>query len=587
MSERRLRRLAAILVADVAGYSRLAATDENATLARLTQLRNELFAPLVAERDGRVVKFMGDGALVEFASAVDAVGFAVTLQRAVETQEAVRPDAERLRLRIGINLGDVVVEDGDLYGDGVNIAARLEQLADVGGICIADSVRRLVHGKLEEDFEDTGERQLKNIPVPLRVWKWAAAGKGSRHGRAMPATVTDRPTVVVLPFDEIGPPVDDFFTDGVVEEVTSALSRVRDFFVIARQSAYVYKGRFVDAREIGRELGVRYVVEGTVRRASARVRISIQLVDAASGTQLWGARYEEPLEDLFEMQDRIASQVAGAISPSIRASEIAFARSRAPDDLRARDLVLRAYPHFWAHRKEDNSRAIELLSDALDRDPEYPIARALRAWCRAQSAAYMWSDRPAEARAAALADAEVAAHHAEDHAPTLVALGATWSLASTEYALARSFIERALAIDPNNAWGWLRFGWLEVMWGRFEEGLGHLAKAEMLSPLDPFLFNIRFGQAAAWRELGRFDRAIELIERGLHEGPGVTWAYRMLAGCCALAGQNEKAAAAVRALLHHYPRITVAYVRESVPPAILESNPHYFEGLRRAGLPEA
>jgi TolB-like protein/lipopolysaccharide biosynthesis regulator YciM len=403
---------------------------------------------------------------------------------------------------------------------------------------------------------------------------------------AAPQRAQGQPTVVVMPFDDLGGQQDDFFADGVVEEVTAALSRIKDFFVIARQSAYTYKGRFVDVREVGRDLGVAYAVEGTVRRGGERVRITVQLVETATGRQLWAERFEDASTEIFDLQDRIASQVAGAINPSIRASEIERARQTPPENLLAYDLVLRALPHFWAHRKEDNEKALALFDEASKRDPDYGVALAFKGWGHAQQTTYLWADDPTAERAKAIAAADRAALLVHDHATALTAIGAAYSLCTTDQAHAASFIERALALDPNNAWGWMRAGWLKTLNAEMQDAIPCFERALALSPFDPFAFNIYFGMACAYAELSDFAKAIELAEKGLHSGPGVTWAYRMLASYHAQAGNKEKAAAALAAFLHHNPGMTMEKLRQGMPPSLQKSQPNYMEGLRKAGMPE-
>ncbi|MGF1629219.1 MAG: CadC-family transcriptional regulator [Kiloniellaceae bacterium] len=389
-----------------------------------------------------------------------------------------------------------------------------------------------------------------------------------------------------MPFDDLGGERNDFFADGVVEEITAALSRIKDFFVIARQSAYVYKGRFVDVREVGRDLGVAYAVEGTVRRGGERVRITVQLVETATGRQLWAERFEGDSAELFDLQDRIASQVAGAINPSIRASEIEKARQTPPENLQAYDLVLRALPHFWAHRREDNETALTLFDEALAKDPDYGVALAFKAWCHAQQTAYIWAEDPTAERVKAIAAADRAALLVHDHATALTAIGAAYSLCTIDQAHAASFIERALALDPNNAWGWMRAGWLKTLNAQMKEAIPCFERALALSPFDPFTFNIYFGMAVAHGELRDFARAIEWAEKGLHSGPGVTWAYRMLASYHAQAGNKVQAAAALAEFLRHYPGMTLEKLRQGMPPSLQASQPQYMEGMRKAGMPE-
>jgi adenylate cyclase len=310
------------------------------------------------------------------------------------------------------------------------------------------------------------------------------------------------------------------------------------------------------------------------------------LVDTETGRQLWSDRFEDASSGLFELQDRIASRVAGAINPSIRASEIEKARQTPPENLQAYDLVLRALPHFWAHRKEDNETALALFDAALVKDPDYGVALAFKAWCHAQQTAYLWAEDPAAERAEAVAAAGRAALLVHDHATALAAIGAAYSLCTEDQAHAASFIDRALALDPNNAWGWMRAGWLKTLNAEMVDAIACFERALALSPFDPFTFNIYFGTASAYAELGDFGKAIELAEKGLHSAPGVTWAYRMLASYYAQAGQQEKAAAALDEFLRHNPGMTMEKLRQGMPPSLQKSQPQYMEGLRKAGMPE-
>lgn len=395
-----------------------------------------------------------------------------------------------------------------------------------------------------------------------------------------------RPSLAVLPFVESGVADADMFADGIVEEITGALSRVREFHVIARQSAYALADVQLEIPDIAKRLGVAYLVEGSVRRSGERVRISVQLVRGKDGHLLWSERFDDRIDDLFDLQDRIAARVAGQISPNLRAAEISRARSTPPADRSAYELTLSAMPHFWSHLRDDNLRAIDLLGQALERDPDYAWALAMKAWCHAQQAAYLWTDDPASERELAAALARRAAPMAADHAQTLTAICAALSLTSEDQTLPKTFIDRALAIDPNSAWGWLRAGWLHCLFNEPEKALDYFARAEALSPLDPFLFNIRFGQANAHAELKRYDEAIRLVREGLNMAPGVDWAYRMLAAYHGMKGDEDGAADAARRYLQAYPNATIAKLKASMPPSIYMTQKAYFEGMRRAGLPE-
>jgi adenylate cyclase len=324
-----IRRLAAILAADVAGYSRLIGADEGGTLERLKTLRRDLLDPKIAEYRGRLVKTTGDGLLVEFSSVVDALRCAVDVQREMTGRNTGVPSDNRIEFRIGINVGDIVVEDGDIFGDGVNVAARLEALAEPGGICVAARVQEDAAGKLDLAFEDIGEQQLKNIARPVRVCRVVTEARPETLQPGADPPLPDKPSIAVLPFANMsGDPEQEYFADGMVEEIITALSRIRWLFVIARNSTFTYKGHSINVKQVGRELGVRYVLEGSVRKAGGRVRITAQLIDATNGAHLWADRFDGPLGDIFDLQDKVATSVAGVIEPALQAAETARSAHR-------------------------------------------------------------------------------------------------------------------------------------------------------------------------------------------------------------------------------------------------------------------
>jgi TolB-like protein len=415
----------------------------------------------------------------------------------------------------------------------------------------------------------------------------AASNKNPSSDLGFPSnTVINRPgpAIAVLPFDSLSG-VNEAFADGIVEEITGALARMRDFFVIARQSAYAFKGQALDVRDIGARLGVRYLLEGTVQRSGKRVRITTQLIDAETGVQLWAERFDGELEDIFAFQDTISARVAGALHPSLRAAEIERARKKPPDVLEAYDLVMRAYPHMWAHTQSDNAQAIALLERALACDARYGLATALLAWCHAQEAAYLWSKDPVASHEISLGLARRAAMLVEDDATALASIGAAESMCSGDLDLANSFIERALRIDPNHAWAWLRSGWLCFYAGQFDHALHHFERALSLSPLDPFAFNIYVGMGICHAELGNHEKGIQFVEMGIRARPGMSWAYRGLAYVAVAAGKLQKARDAMAVFLAAHPSMTVAKMQEAMPKAIL-SKAKYWEAMRQAGLPE-
>ncbi len=420
----------------------------------------------------------------------------------------------------------------------------------------------------------------------------AAELRGTGHAAPPPRPpVEDRPTLAVLPFDEIGAAQDDMFAVGIVEEITGALSHIREFDVIARQSAFVLQGLGLDHAAAAARLGADYLVEGSVRRSGERVRIAVQLVSGGDGRTLWSERFDDRIDDLFALQDRIAARVAGRLHPSLRTEEIARAGRRPPESRSAYELKLTALPHFWSHRKEDNAVAIRLFDEALKRDSGYVPAIAYKSWALAQQPSYMWSDTPIQDHAEALALADSAAARAGDHAPTLVAISATYALSGDDPERSLHYAERALAIDPSNAWGWMRRGWALHYRGDQEAALRDFAESGRLSPLDPFHFNVHLGRSAAYRQMGDLDAAIAELRTGMRQNPGVTWAYRMLVGTCAMAGREAEAEEAARAFFRHYPHMTLAYMKSCMPPSIRFRQDGYqaaFDAIfASVGIPEA
>ncbi|QND43549.1 tetratricopeptide repeat protein (plasmid) [Rhizobium leguminosarum bv. viciae] len=585
------RKLAAILSTDVVGFSRLTALDEETTVRELTLCHDQI-AALVLEHGGRIFGSAGDGLVAEFPSAVQAVRCSVEMQRSLLSRSNDFPQDRRLEFRIGINLGDVIVSGDDLLGDGVNIATRLQEIAAPSGICISGSVREHLDGKVLFTLTSLGERVLKNIPKPVSVFRvdWPeenGEGNGAGSVRSFSARFgKDQPSIVVMPFDNLSGQSDEYFVDGVVEEITAALSRVRNFFVIARQSAFTYKGRFVDVRSVGRELSVTYVVEGTVRRGGDRLRISVQLVEAEMRTQLWSERYEGATQDIFEFQDRIAAQVAGAVHPAIRSAEIELAMRKPPSSLRAYDLVMRAYPYLWGQNKDAIKRAIPLLQDAIEIDPAYGRAHAFLAWCHAQNLGYIWTDEPEKDLECALRAIEVAAASIDDDPTALTATGGALSHCGDQEG-ASAYLERALALDPNNAWGWARYGWVASYRGQPDCARERFERAMTLSPADPLAFNMRMGLALSLALAGKLSEAISIAREVVNKHPEVTWPYRMMSAWSAMSGDEDTARWAAKKLLAAEPGFTIQrYMTRPVFRASPQWADQMAEGLRQAGLPE-
>ena len=579
--ERVERKLTAVLAADVAGYSRLIGADEEGTLARLRAHQRELVDPKIAEHKGRIVKTTGDGLLAEFASVVDALRCATEVQAGMTRRNAdVLPDM-RIEFRIGIHQGDIVVEDGDIFGDGVNIAARLEGLAAPGGICVSARVQEDAAGKLDLAFEDIGEQRLKNIARPLRVYR-VGADRTVQPALALP----DKPSMAVLPFQDMtGDPEQDYFVDGMVEEITTAIARLPWLFVIARNSAFTYKGKAVDVKQVARELGVRYVLEGSVRKAGTRVRITGQLIDTSTGAHIWADRFDGTLDDIFELQDKVASGVVGAIEPKLRLAEMQRAIRKPTASLDAYDLYLRALVEFRKWTIESRREAMGLLRQALALDASYTPAAGLFAWCCVLQIANRAISNEEAAEGVRIARLAIEAG-TEDPDGLWMSGWSIFAIAG-DGAAGLSAIERALELNPNSALAWTFCGWLHGYLNRPALAIEALQRAMRLSPLDPQRFGFYGALALAHLVDGRYEETIEWADRALHEQPRATAVVEYKAAACGHLARAEHGRECVRRLRELRPWSTIASIRRGiehiVSPEVLTL---YLEGLRKAGLPE-
>lgn len=581
-TKRTQRQLAAIISVDVVGFSRLMGADEDGTLATLKRLQKNIVSPQVARHQGRIVKLMGDGAIISFSSVVDAVGAAIAIQEEMRAfNENITPE-KAVAMRIGINLGDVILEGTDIFGDGVNVAARIQEVCIPGGVALSATAYEHVNGKVDATFVDVGERVLKNIVRKVRVFRWPDT---QAHDAPEWLALPDKPSIAVLPFDNMSSdPDQDYFADGIVEGLTAALSRIRSFFVIARNSAFAYKGRHMNVIDIGRELGVGYVLEGSVQRAGGKLRITVQLIETTSGAHLWAEKYDGADSELFDLQDRITEQVAGALQPSIQRAEIDRARRKRPHDMGAYDYAMRAMQHVWMQEQDEAAKALELLENALEIDPDYPLALALSAWCWSQHLVYSWSEEIVPIKARALAMVEKAAGLSGDDPLILSVLGVVHTFARN-YGTARILLERAIAIDPNAAWALSRLGWLEVYADDPGAAFQHFEHAIRLSPLDPMNFNNLVGMAAAHQISGGYNASANLFQRALMERPNAFWIHRNLAPALLAAGRSEEAVASKNAMLKAYPDMTIKRYKEAMvlSPQALED---IAINLRKLGIPE-
>jgi adenylate cyclase len=571
------RKLSAILAADVAGYSRLMGLDEEGTLARLTALRRDVFDPSVSRHRGRIVKTTGDGLLVEFASAVDAVRCARDIQAEITSRTAGEGDDRRIAYRVGINVGDIVEQDGDIYGDGVNIAARLEGIAEAGGICISARVQEDVAGRIDLVFEDMGEQVLKNIARPIHAFRLQPGPVATAR-----APSSDKPSIAVLPFQNMsGDPDQEYVGDGIAEDIITALSKLRGVFVIARNSSFTYKGRAVDVKQVARELSVRYVLEGSVRRAGDRLRVTGQLIDAMSGNHIWAERYDRPVADIFAVQDEITVNVVAAIEPQLYAAEYHRLQSKPPERLDAWGCVVRAMPFIWTWVSQTDETGIALLKRAIELDPAYPRARSLLAWTFATRV--MLGNMDFER---GISEALNLAHRAIDLDPedpwAHLAAGYVYTF-SRRFGPAVEELNEALQRNPSFAFARIILAVAHGFAGLAEEGYRQLDIATKLSPRD-------YAQAANFSVEGlchlvayRYEDAVTAERRAVQLRPDFGTAWRTLTAAAGIACDIELARRGLAECRRLQPNVSLDWVERHYPLIRVEDRSRYVEGLRRAG----
>jgi len=577
------RRLAAILAADVVSFAAQMSRDEEGTHAKVLSFRRDIFEPSVSDHEGRLVKTTGDGFLVEFVSPVQAVRCALAVQGALAAAQSGDFAELLLQVRIGVNLGDIIIEDdGDIYGEGVNIAARLEQLAQPGGICVSDKIFEEVRGKLDCTFHDLGEQRVKNIAKPVRVYSLSAPGDAQKRPiLALP----DRPSIAVLPFANLsGDPEQEYFADGLVEDIITGLSRVRSFFVIARNSSFTYKGRIVDVRQISRELGVQYILEGSIRKAGSRVRISGQLVDGTTGHHVWADRFDGDMSDIFELQDRVTESVVGAVEPSIGLEEIRQSHRRPTQYAGAYDLYLRALPCFYGMTREGFADVRKLTNEALTIDPEFTLARALGAYIRSISVSQSWHE-PDDARVAVRMAKEVLSQARDD--PTSLRFAAqVMSYSAKDYETALGAIERSLYLNPSSAQGYTGSGWVNTYAAYPLVAIDHFHRALRLSPVDPEKGIALSGIGMSYLMLDRFDEALEAGERALREMPNYATSYRVVIAALVGLKRFDEARNAAMRLMKAFPRYSLGLQAQINPWRDGTFAQRYLDALRAAGIPE-
>ncbi len=564
--ERVERRLAAVLAADVAGYSRLMGTDEVGTLATLKALRREIIDPAVAELRGRIVKTTGDGLLVEFASAVDAVTCAMSIQEKTAEWNGMISGPHFL-FRIGINVGDIIIDGDDIFGDGVNVSARVENECEPGGVCLSSSAFEQVRGKTAFAFDDLGERSLKNIDRPVRLYAARHAGKeagapSSEANRLLP--LPTRPSIAVLPFQNMsGDPEQEYFADGVVEDIITALSRFKSLFVIARNSSFTYKGKAIDIKQVGRELGVRYVLEGSVRKAGGQVRITGQLLEASTGTHLWANKFDAPIEDVFELQDEVTASVVGAIAPRLVDAEVETARRKRPDDLGSYDHYLRGLSQLYEFTPVSCKRAHSEARKAIELDPNFGPAYALAAFSHYVRKFNLGDDLSDEEVTEALEFIATALKLALDDEGVLTRASMLFSNVANEFERGLVLANRAIALNPNFAGAHNAKGWACLFLGKFDDATEAFTAGLRFNPLDRW--NLRSalrGLASTCSMRRRYDEALIWAHRLLFEvDPKDLLSLVIVCDAKLRLGQVDEAGDFAKKICNFYPHLTLGLLK--------------------------
>jgi len=579
------RRLSAILAADVVGYTRLMEADEAGTHARLKAVRSDIVDPKLAECGGRIVKTTGDGMLVEFTSAVEAV------RSAIEVQEKMAANGGDIRFRVGVNIGDIIIENDDIFGDGVNLAARLEAAAPVGGVLISAAVHDHIVGKVMASFSDGGAQSFKNISKPVQVWRWHPDGDDSQAPAAAvkkaPLALPDKPSIAVLPFNNMsGDPEQEYFSDGITEDIITALSKFRWFFVTARNSTFAYKGQSPNIPEIARQLGVQYVLEGSVRKAGNRVRITAQLIDALSGNHIWAERYDRELVDIFDLQDEITSAITGAVAPELAGSLRSLSTKKAPESLDAWDLHNRAMWHLYRFNKADAAAAEELFERAIQADPGFAAAHASLGYQHFLNVILGFSENSAESLDAGYNAAKRAVELDDKDSLGHCMMGRILVMYGRHDASIAA-LDRALDLNPNSAIVRLSFG-LALAWaGRNAEAISHLDEALRLSPSDPSGWSGENLKAVCLAGLERYDEALAAAQRAIQYPNADFWPRAQKAFVLARMGRTAEAEAALAEARDMRPDLSVALIGRMLSGYYEEGKIDYIDTLCKAGLPEA
>ncbi|MDH3691482.1 MAG: adenylate/guanylate cyclase domain-containing protein [Gammaproteobacteria bacterium] len=579
------RRLAAILSADVVGYTRLIAEDELGTLDTL-KAHVSLITGQVRRHGGRVVDAVGDNLLAEFRSAVDAVECAIDAQHQIQLRNESLPDAHPMQFRMGITIGDLIIDGERIVGDGINIAARIQALAKPGGVVISRTVTDQIEKKLPVEIHDRGEHALKNLPKPVQIFELGLSDRSI--GSASETTKTrntvpgfaGRHAIAVLPFQNLSQDAEqEYFADGLAEDLITRLSAVRRHPVIAKNSSFVYKGKNVDVRRAGSDLGAHYIVAGSVRRSGNRVRVSVELDDSEDGRQIWSERFDRQISDIFDLQDEIVAAIVASLGPALSRSEIRHAMHRESQNLDAWDCIHRGAWHFFQSSKEHNAHAQSCAREALERDPNSSAAYSLMAFCHMHGIINQWSESPKKTLALALSTAEISVNLDKDDPVALTALGFACAL-SGFHERAIAVLERAIELNPSSALAHWALGSALAPAKRSDEAIAMIEKAIRLSPQDPLMHEFLFNIGAAHFVAKRYEQAIDFGKRSLHLNPGQPGAHRLVTASLGYLGRTEEAKLALEELLHHLPQLSTDYFRTFLPASVAQQ---YVDGLRKAG----
>ena len=579
-------KLTAIFYADVAGYSRLTSHNEMGTHKRVMETL-DFASEAIKEGQGAVLRYAGDAILAEFTSALKLVQTSVDIQREIESRNTEFSAEDKVQIRIGLNIGEVLQDRGEIFGDGVNLAARLEAAAKPGGICISAAVHDQIKGKLEVRFVDGGEEVFKNISNPVHVYRWRPRELLSNELSAIASESKVRPSIAVLPFTNMsGDPEQEFFADGISEDIITALSKIRSFLVIARNSTFTYKGKAVDIKSVAKELGVRYVLEGSVRKAGNRIRITAQLIEAISGHHIWAEKYDRELSDIFELQDEMTQTIAGSIEPELNAKERDSAVRKPPDNLDAWEIYQRAMWYFYSFEKENHPIAIDLFQKALKADPNFAPAYAYMSYCHYVAVIMGWTDDPETFLSIGMDSAKKALAIDPRESVAYFALGRIHMLRG-EHDASIATLEKAIELNPNAFFAYHGLGMVLVLAGRIEEALDISIKGECLSPRDPLLWASIAVRALGCILLEQYDDAVVYSDRTYQfPAPSGYWPHATKAAALAQLGNIDEAKSSLQLALGEKPDLSITYLKKTLPTKYEGGLETYLNGLRKAGLSE-